>query len=162
MTRKFFTLQQHEEFLGVIRPSLWVLVPRILAAFVLMSFPFFFWQSLLALGVVFGVMLGGVSLSVGTVVLRDIHRQYLENGVYVTSQRCIDVHARKRSFRVMELPLSHVKAITAPRRGIFGLFGYGAIYMEGNDIIGFSLLVTPVWRPELVLHMLPQVYSHHV
>ncbi len=162
MTKKFFVLTSGEEFLGVIRPSLWLLTPRILASIVLIGFPFLFWQSLLSIGLVFGGALGIAALAIGTVSLRDVRRQYLENGVYVTSERLIDVHARRRSFRVTELPWKHIRKITAPRRGIFGFFGYGAILMEGNDDAGYSFLITPVWRPELVLTTLPQVYSHHV
>ncbi len=162
MTRKFFTLQPTEEFLGVIRPSLWVLVPRILAALVLIGFPFLFWQSLFARDLFFGSALGLIALGVGTTVLRDVRRHYLENGVYVTSERLIDVYARRRSFRVTELAFDRVKKITAPRLRVLGMFGYGALFMEGHEDIGYSFLVTPVWRPDLVLHALPQVYSHHV
>jgi hypothetical protein len=162
MIKKFFTLASGEEFLGVIRPSLWLLTPRMLASLVLIGFPFLFWQSLLSLGLVFGAGLGVVALVAGTVSLRDVRRQYLENGVYVTSERIIDVHAHRRSFRVTELTWKQVKKVTAPRRGFSGLLGYGAIMVQGTDDAEFSLLVTPVWRPELVLNALPQVYSHHV
>ncbi len=162
MMKKFFILTSGEEFLGVIRPSLWLLTPRILASIVLIGFPFLFWQSLLLLGFVFGAVLGIVALAIGTITLRDVRRQYLENGVYVTSERIIDVHARRRSFRVTELSWKHVKKVTAPRKGISGILGYGAIMVQGNDGAEYSLLVTPVWRPELVLNTLPQVYSHHV
>lgn len=160
--KKFFVLASGEEFLGVIRPSLWVLAPRILASMVLIGFPFLFWQSLLTLGLVFGAALGVGALAVGTVSLRDIRREYLENGVYVTSERIIDVHARRRSFRATALTWKQVQNVTAPRKGIAGVFGYGAIVVQGTERAEFSLLVTPVWRPELVLNTLPQVYSHHV
>lgn len=162
MIKKFFVLTSGEEFLGVIRPSLWLLTPRILASMVLIGFPFLFWQSLLSIGLAFGAALGVVALAIGTISLRDVRRQYLENGVYITSERVIDIHAHRRSFRATELAWSQVKRVTAPRRGIAGFLGYGAIVMQGNDDAEFSLLVTPVWRPELVLNTLPQVYSHHV
>lgn len=162
MIKKFFALKPGEEFIGVIRPSLWVLVPRMLASVVLIGFPFLFWQSLMALGLVFGAVLGVFALAIGTVSLRDIRRQYLENGVYITSERVIDVHARRRSFRVTELSWMQVKKVTAPRNGVFGLLGYGAIVMHGNDEVAYSLHVMPVWRPDLVLTTLPQVYSHHI
>lgn len=162
MIKKFFVLTSGEEFLGVIRPSLWLLTPRILASIVLIGFPFLFWQSLLSIGLVFGVLLGILALGIGTVSLRDVRRQYLENGVYVTSERLIDVHARRRSSRVTELSWKQIQKVTAPRRGISGLLGYGAIVMQGNADAEYSFLVTPVWRPELVLNTLPQVYSHHV
>ncbi len=162
MTKKFFDLHAGEEFLGVIRPSLWLLTPRMLASMVLIGFPFLFWQSLLSLGLVFGIVLGITALVIGTISLRDVRRQYLENGVYVTSERIIDVHARRRSSRVTELAWMQVKSVTAPRRGVFGVLGYGAIVMQGNDNALYSFRIAPVWRPELVLHTLPQVYSHHV
>ncbi|MFA6017585.1 MAG: hypothetical protein WCT28_04690 [Patescibacteria group bacterium] len=161
MIKKFFTLAPGEEFLGVIRPSLWALVPRMLVSLVLIGFPFLFWQSLMSLGFMFGGLLGISALIIGTISLRDIRRQYLENGVYVTSIRVIDVYARRRSFRVTELLWTDVKEVTAPCSGIRGFLGYGTVFLHGNEGVGYSLMVTPVWKPELVMDALPRVYSSH-
>lgn len=155
--RKFFTLEPDEEFLGVIRPSLWSLVPRILSALVLIVFPFVFWASLLYLGVLFGGFLGAISLMVGTIQLRDIRRSYLENGVYITSRRAIDVHARRKSFRVTELPWSVVEKVVAMRKGLSSMIGYGHVCIRGADEDGFSLIVGPVWKPDTVITALPKV-----
>ena len=159
MIKKFFTLEASEEFLGVIRPSLWLLTPRILSSMMLIMFPFLFWQSLLSLGVIFGGILGTSALVTGTISLRDVRRQYLENGVYITSLRLIDVHARRRSFRVTELLWSQVVSVTTPRKGISGFLGYGSIFAQGNNDVGYSFLMTPIWKPELVVSALPRVYS---
>lgn len=155
--RKFFALEPDEEFLGVIRPSLWSLVPRILAAFVLIVFPFAFWSSLLHLGVLFGGLLGVLSLVIGTTQLRDIRRRYLENGVYVTSRRAIDVHAGRKSFRVTELSWNAVEKIVAMRKGLSAMVGYGHICIRGADEDGFSLVIGPVWKPDAVITALPKV-----
>lgn len=155
--RKFFTLEPDEEFLGVIRPSLWSLTPRILAAFVLVVFPFVFWSSLLYLGVFFGGFLGALSLLVGTIHLRDTRRSYLENGIYITSRRAIDVHAKRKSFRVTELPWSVVEKIVAMRKGLSSMIGYGHVCIRGADEDGFSLIVGPVWKPDAVVSALPKV-----
>lgn len=157
MTRKFFTLEPGEEFVGVIRPSLWSLAPRVLASLVLIGFPFLFWPSLIARGMFFGGFLAAAALVAGMISLRDIRRHYLENGVYVTSLRLFDVHAKRRSFRVTELHWSDVVGVESPRRGMRGLLGYGAIHVRGNETVGFSLLVTPVWKPELVRDALPKL-----
>ena len=155
--RKFFTLESDEEFLGVIRPSLWSLTPRILAAFVLIVFPFAFWSSLLHLGVLFGGLLAVISLVVGATRLRDTRRQYLENGIYITSRRAIDVHARRRSFRVTELSWDVVEKIVAMRKGLSSMIGYGHVCIRGADEDGFSLIVGPVWKPDAVITALPRV-----
>lgn len=157
MTRKFFILEPGEEFLGVIRPSMWSLTPRILASLVLIGFPFFLWSSLMSRGIFFGGILAALSFIAGMVSLRDIRRHYLENGVYVTSVRLIDVHAKRRSFRAVELPWASVVGVDAPRGGVRGLFGYGMIHVRGNEDIGFSLVITPVWKPEMVRDALPRV-----
>lgn len=155
--RKFFTLEPDEEFLGVIRPSLWSRTPRILAAFVLIVFPFAFWSSLLHLGVLFGGLLGVISLAVGITQLRDTRRQYLENGIYITSRRAIDVHAKRKSFRVTELSWDVVEKIVAMRKGLSSMIGYGHICIRGADEDGFSLMIGPVWKPDLVIGALPKV-----
>lgn len=161
MIKKFFALAPGEEFLGVIRPSLWALAPRMLASLVLIGFPFLFWQSLMSLGLVFGCLLGAGALIIGTISLRDIRRQYLENGVYITSARVIDVYARRKSFRVTELLWTDVREVTAPCSGVAGFFGYGTVFLQGDEAIGYSLMVTPVWKPGLVVDALPRVYSSH-
>lgn len=155
--RKFFTLEPDEEFLGVIRPSLWSLTPRILSALVLIVFPFAFWSSLLYLGVLFGGLLGAVSLTIGTIQLRDTRRQYLENGVYITSRRAIDVHAKRKSFRITELSWDVVEKVVAMRKGLSSMIGYGHVCIRGADEDGFSLIVGPVWKPDLVIGALPKV-----
>ncbi len=155
--RKFFTLEPDEEFLGVIRPSLWTLSPRILSALVCVVFPFAFWSSLLALGVLFGGVLGATSCIVGTLVLRDVRRHYLENGIYLTSQRAIDVYARRRSFRVTELPWKSVENVAAMYRGIPSMIGYGHVCIRGADTDGFSLVIGPVWKPDLLIPVLPSL-----
>lgn len=157
MIKKFFTLEPGEEFLGVIRPSLWVLAPRVLASLALICFPFIFWKSLLGIGIFFGGPLGIAALVVGTIALRDVSRHYLENGVYVTNRRAIDVHARRSSFRVTELVWSSVDELSAPRKGVVGMLGYGSVHIRGNADVGFSLVVAPVWRPHLVIEALPRV-----
>lgn len=154
--RKFFTLEPDEEFLGVLRPSLWLLVPRILAAFVLIVFPFVFWSPLLRLGVMFGGLLGVLSFVIGTVQLRDTRRQYLENGIYITSRRAIDVHARRKSFRATELSWDVVEKIVTMRKGLSAMIGYGHVCIRGADEDGFSLIVGPVWKPDLVVGALPK------
>ena len=155
--RKFFTLEPDEEFLGVIRPSLWSHAPRILAALVLIVFPFAFWSSLLHLGVLFGGLLSIVSLSIGTVQLRDTRRQYLENGIYITSRRAIDVHAKRKAFRVTELSWDVVDKVIAMRKGLSSMVGYGHVCIRGADEDGFSLIIGPVWKPDLVIDALPKV-----
>ena len=156
-TRKFFTLEPDEEFLGVVRPSLWLLVPRILIAFVFIVFPFVFWSSLLNLGVIFGGFLVAISLMVGTIEIRDIRRRYLENGVYITSLRAIDVHAGRKVFRVTELFWKEVEKISVARQGISACIGYGHVTIRGADVDGFSLVVGPLWKPDLVVSALPKV-----
>lgn len=155
--RKFFTLEPEEEFLGVIRPSLWALMPRILGAFVCIVFPFIFWSSLLNLGVIFGGCLGTVSLVAGIVEIRDVRRRYLENGVYITSQRAIDVCAGRKSFRITSLLWKEVEKISVARKGISSIIGYGHVCIRGVDDDGFSLIVGPVWKPDLVVTALPKV-----
>lgn len=157
IARKFFTLEPNEEFLGVLRPSLWSLVPRICSAFVLIVFPFAFWQSLLNIGVLFGGCLGAISLIAGVMEIRDVRRRYLENGVYITSLRAIDVHAKRRSFRVTELFWKEVEKVSVLRKGISSLMGYGHVWIRGIDADGFSLVVGPVWKPDLVALALPRV-----
>lgn len=155
--RKFFTLEPDEEFLGVIRPSLWALTPRIVSAFVLIGFPFAFWSSLLNVGVIFGGFLGAISLTIGMMQLRDTRRQYLENGIYITSRRAIDVHAKRQSFRVTEISWNVVERIVAMRKGFSSTIGYGHICIRGADEDGFSLMVGPVWKPDAVIGALPKV-----
>ncbi len=155
--RKFFALEPEEEFLGVIRPSLWSLALRILSALVLIVFPFAFWSSLLYLGVLFGGLLGVLSLIVGTIQLRDTRRHYLENGVYITSRRAIDVHAKRKSFRVTELQWNVVEKIVATRKGLSSIIGYGHVCIRGANEDGFSLIVGPVWKPDAVIGALPKV-----
>ncbi len=155
--RKFFTLEPDEEFLGVIRPSLWSLTPRILAALVLIVFPFVFWSSLLYLGVFFGGFLGALSFMIGTTQLRDTRRSYLENGMYITSRRAIDVHSKRKSFHVTELSWSVVEKIVAMRKGLSSMIGYGHVCIRGADEDGFSLIVGPVWKPDAVVSALPKV-----
>lgn len=155
--RKFFTLEPEEEFLGVIRPSLWVFVPSILSSFVFIVFPFIFWSSLLNLGLVFGACLSILSFFIGIVEVRDIRRKYIENGVFVTSLRAIDVRAARKSFQVTELSWKEVEKISSSRRGISSLFGYGHIIIRGADADGFSLRIGPVWKPDLVVAALPKV-----
>ena len=155
--RKFFTLEPEEEFLGVIRPSLWTLIPRILCAFVFIVFPFVFWSSLLNLGVIFGGCLGAISLMAGIIELRDVRRRYLENGVYITSLRAIDVRAGRKSFRITALLWKEVEKISVARKGVSSMIGYGHVYIRGSDIDGFSLVVGPVWKPDLVVTALPKV-----
>ncbi|MEK7632166.1 MAG: hypothetical protein AAB473_00035 [Patescibacteria group bacterium] len=155
--RKFFTLEPDEEFLGVIRPSLWLLTPRILSALVLIVFPFAFWSSLLYLGVLFGGLLAAISLVIGTTQLRDTRRQYLENGIYITSRRAIDVHAKRKSFHATELSWNVVEKIVAMRKGFSSMIGYGHVCIRGADEDGFSLIVGPVWKPDLVIGALPKV-----
>lgn len=162
MTRKFFTLEPGEEFIGVIRPSMWYYTPRILASLFLVILPFLFWSSLLASGFIFGAVIAIVSFIAGMVTLRDVRRYYLENGVYVTSLRLIDVFAGRRSCRIVELPWSSVVGVDILRRGLFGFFGYGSCTVRGNDDVGFSIVVSPIWRPHLVAQALPEVYSQHL
>lgn len=157
MKRKFFTLEAGEEFIGVVRPSLWTLAPRALSALTLIAFPFAFWPALLRLGTVFGAAFGVAVLCVGVAVLRDLRRQYLENGVYLTSLRAIDVFARRRSVRVTQLLWSDVEAVTATKRGPIGMIGYGSLMLKGTEAQGYSLLVTPLWKPDLVRTSLPRV-----
>ncbi len=153
--RKFFTLEPTEEFLGVIRPSLWTLTPRVLAALVLVVFPFAFWPSLLTIGILFGGVLGAISCIAGVLVLRDVRRHYLENGVYLTSHRAIDVHARRRSFRTTELLWSNVEKVAAMYHGVSSIIGYGHVCIRGADVDGFSLVVGPVWKPDVLIPALP-------
>ena len=157
--RKFFTLEPDEEFLGIIRPSLWWLTPKILSALVLIVFPFAFWSSLLYVGVLFGGVLGMISLIIGTGQLRDIRRHYLENGIYITSRRAIDVHAKRKSFHVTELSWDVVEKIVAMRKGVSSMIGYGHICIRGADEDGFSLIVGPVWKPDLVIGALPKILT---
>lgn len=157
MTRKFFTLEPGEEFLAVLRPSLWTLAPRAFSALTLVAFPFAFWPALLRLGTVFGAAFGVTVLCVGVAVLRDLRRRYLENGVYLTSLRAIDVLARRRSFRVTQLLWTDVEAVTATKRGPMGMIGYGSLLMKGTEAPGYSLLVGPLWKPDLVRTLLPRV-----
>jgi hypothetical protein len=157
MTRKFFTLEPSEEFLGVIRPSLWTLAPRALSALVLIAFPFAFWPALLRLGTVVGAAFGVAALCVGVATLRDLRRRYLENGVYLTSLRAIDVFARRRSVRVTQLLWSDIEAITATKKGPTGMIGYGSLLIKGTEVQGYSLFVGPIWKPDLVRTSLPRV-----
>lgn len=156
--RKFFTLEPDEEFLGVIRPSLWTLGPRILTWMMLLVFPFAVWQSFLSLGVL-GVVLGGTSCIVGALGMRDIRRHYLENGIYLTSLRAIDVHASRRAFRVAELRWQRVHQVQTERAGVWSWFGYGAFWIHGVPDEAFSLVVQPLWRAHLVTDMVRKVHS---
>ncbi len=156
--RKFFTLEPEEEFLGVIRPSLWTLGPRILAWTVLLVFPFAVWQSFLSLGVV-GVVLAGASCLVGVLGLRDLRRHYLENGIYLTSLRAIDVYASRRRFRVTELRWARVHQVCAERRGVWSWVGYGTLWIHGVPEEAFSFAIRPLWRADLVTDMVRKVHS---
>lgn len=157
MTRKFFTLEAGEEFIGVIRPSLWTLTPRALSALTLVAFPFAFWPALLRLGTVFGAAFGVAVFCVGMAILRDLRRRYLENGVYLTSLRAIDVFAGRRSVRITQLLWSDVEAVTTITRGPVGMIGYGSLMLKGTEAQGYSLLVSPLWKPDLVRTLLPRV-----
>lgn len=157
MTRKFFTLEPGEEFLGVVRPSLWTLAPRALSALTLIAFPFAFWPALLRLGTVAGAVFGVAVVCVGIATLRDLSRRYLENGVYLTSSRAIDVFARRRSVRVMQLLWGDVEKIIATKRGPIGVIGYGSLMLKGSEAQGYSLLISPLWKPDLVRTSLPRV-----
>lgn len=155
--RKFFTLDADEEFLGVIRPSLWTLVPRTLAAFTLVLFPVVFWSSLLNLGVLFGGCLGAISILIGGTILADTRRYYVDNGVYLTSRRAIDICASRRNVRSRELLWANVEKMLATRKGVVGLCGYGTVHIRGTKAEGFSLVIHPVWKPDLVVAFLPRV-----
>ncbi len=157
MTRKFFTLEPEEEFLGVLRPSLWTLLPRIFAALVLVAFPFAFWSSLLSAGLIFGGCIAAASLFIGMRSLRDTRRSYLENGVYITSRRAIDVFAGRSAFRVTEILWSDVDHIRVARKGISSMIGYGHVHIRGTNDDGFSLVAGPLWKPDLVVTALPRV-----
>jgi hypothetical protein len=157
MTRKFFTLAPGEEYIGVIRPSAWSVVPRACVGLIFVILPFFLWPSFLAYGVLVGGICGVASFFFGIWRLRDIRRHYLDNGVYVTNQRCLDVRATSRSFHVTELWWKQIAGIDVVQRGLFGVVGYGSLFFRGTDEVGFSFLVAPLWNPELVRRVLPRV-----
>ncbi len=156
--RKFFALEANEEFLGVIRPSLWSLVPRSFVLLVLITFPIAVWPSFLRLGFS-GVVIGVAAVVVGIMGLRDLRRHYLDNGIYLTSLRAIDVHAKRRSVRVTELRWHRVHEVTSVRQGIRSLVGYGALWIHGVPEEEFSLVIRPLWRPELVTDVVRKVHS---
>jgi len=43
------------------------------------------------------------------------------------------------------------------RKGVFSLIGYGHVCIRGADTDGYSLIVGPVWKPDLVIGVLPKV-----
>ncbi len=157
MNRKFYTLEPGEEFIGILRPSLWTLVPRALASLVLIIFPFVFWPALLHFGIFLGGAIGAGVFAVGLFALRDIRRFYLENGLSITSERVIDVYAKRRSFKVTELSWKNIDKILVERSGFFGMIGYGSLLLKGVDDVGYSLIVRPLWKPDLVRLSLPRV-----
>lgn len=156
-TRKFFTLEDNEEFIGVLRPSLWSLAPRSIAALILIAFPFTFWPSLLHWGVLVGGCFGVIIAGAGVAILRDLRRHYLENGIYLTSKRALDVFARRKNVRVVELRWNAIEKTFAERKGIRSWLGYGSMIMKGSEKEGFSLVITPLWKPELVATALAKV-----
>ncbi len=158
MKRKFFTLEPGEEFLGVLRPSVLTLIPRASVIVLCLVFPVFFWGPLLQFG-----LLPGLAMSIGLVVwgavmLRGLQRRYVENGVYLTSYRALDVYVGWRAVRVTELRWANVEQTAVLRRGIASRFGYGHICVRGADPDGYSLLVGPLWNPDAVCMLLPKVY----
>ena len=128
-----------------------------MVALTLMTFLCLFWASFLNLGVLFGGCLGVACVVFGVGCLRDIRRQYLENGLYITSRRVLDVHATRRSFRTTALSWSAVENITTVHHGLLSVIGYGAVCVRGADAEGFSLVVDGVWKPDLVVASLAKV-----
>jgi hypothetical protein len=156
--RKFFSLEPGEEFFGVIRPSMWALVPRSLALLALVVLPLTLWSSFLGFQVV-GLGSALLSMIIGIVGLRDIRRYYLENGLYITNFRAIDVFAKRKRTRVTEIRWTRVHSVHAVRRGISSLFGYGAVWVYGIPEEQFSLVIQPVWKPDLVTDIVRKVHS---
>jgi hypothetical protein len=67
------------------------------------------------------------------------------------------VFAHRRSVRVTQLLWSDVEAVTATKQGPIGLIGYGSLMLKGTAAQGYSLLVSPLWKPDLVRTSLPRV-----
>ena len=157
MSRKFYSLEPGEEFIGVLRPSLWTLTPRVLASMMFIIFPFIFWPSLLHFGFILAGIMGAGIFSIGLFSLRDLRRHYLENGVSITSLRAIDVYAKRKNFKNTEIKWLNVQSVVTEKNGLMGLIGYGSLWIKGGEDVGYSIVIRPLWKPDLVQKALPKV-----
>ena len=152
---KAFALDAGESLIAAIRPSLWMLVPKLGFAAVFLLFPFVFFFPLLGLGPI-GALLGAASLAFGLRRIALARSAWMCGALLVTDARVIDVIRLGKRPRLLALPLCDIGDVSVRRSFVDRVLGVGTVVI-GAKQGGVTLVFTAIPRPDAVKTFLLEV-----
>lgn len=159
MNRKLFLPHEGETLLGVLRPSLWTVVPRSLVSGALIVFPFVVLFPLISLGPL-GLLIGAGMTLIGLYRMSKTRNRWLYSALYITDKRVVDVYLRGQQPYEEELVWQDIDEMTM-RRSLFGwMFGFGTIRLEGTEDAEMSIELRAIPNPKVVQNFLLEVQCH--
>lgn len=159
MNRKLFSPNEGETLLGVLRPSLWTVVPRTLVSGALILFPFVFLFPLLTLGPL-GLVMGACMILLGLYRMTKARSRWLYSALYITDKRVVDLYMRGKQPYQEELVWQDIDEITM-RRSIMGwILGFGTIRLDGTDDAEMTIELRAISNPKIVQNFLLEVQCH--
>ncbi len=152
------TLYDGEERYAVIRADYRAFLPRIAFGVLWLLLPFFFFFSLLRMGV-FGLGFGAALTLSALLYLFSLRATWHGSALVVTTLRCIDV--TRRGFRraiIAAVPWKSVTAVHVDAQTVWQkAFGLGSVRVDVADAVPFSFVLSGVNDPRRIQELFDDV-----